>query len=161
MTVRPLYTAPAFILFPGIFFAPLPVSRTSTFLHSKDFTMHRPFPRFIPLLLLIALSACTSTAKPTAANPPAPAAAAAPLNTILIDNFTFTPPSLTVPAGTTLTWINRDDVPHTVTSNTLPRILNSPALDTDQQFQFTFTVPGTYPYFCTLHPHMTATITVK
>ena len=76
-----------------------------------------------------------------------------------IDNFTFTPASLTVKAGTTVTWTNRDDIPHTVTSSA--KLFRSKALDTDDKFSFTFTTPGTYEYFCSLHPHMTGMIKVE
>lgn len=79
--------------------------------------------------------------------------------TVTIDNFTFNPPQVTVKAGTTITWTNQDDIPHTVTSTT--RAFKSKALDTDDKFSFTFTTPGTYEYFCSLHPHMTATVVVE
>jgi len=78
---------------------------------------------------------------------------------VKIDNFTFTPKSVTVKAGTTVTWINQDDIPHTVTSTT--KQFKSKALDTDDKFSFTFTTPGSYEYFCSLHPHMTGTIVVE
>ena len=78
---------------------------------------------------------------------------------IAIDNFTFGPQDLHVKAGTTVTWTNRDDIPHTVVSATLA--FKSKALDTDQTFSFTFTTPGSYKYFCSLHPHMTGTIVVE
>jgi plastocyanin len=85
---------------------------------------------------------------------------AAPAGVVSIDNFTFTPPTLTVKAGTTITWTNRDDIPHGIASdnNAFPR---SKALDTDDKFSFTFTAPGTYKYFCYVHPHMTGTIVVE
>lgn len=76
-----------------------------------------------------------------------------------IDNFNFAPKSLSVPVGTTVTWTNRDDVPHTVTSR--DKKFSSQALDTDERFTFTFTAPGTYAYFCAIHPIMTAEIVVK
>ena len=79
--------------------------------------------------------------------------------TARIDNFTFVPARLTVKAGTTVTWRNEDDIPHTVTS--AARLFRSKALDTDDSFSFTFTEPGTYEYFCSLHPRMTATIVVE
>jgi plastocyanin len=79
--------------------------------------------------------------------------------TAKIDNFTFVPARLTVKAGTTVTWRNEDDIPHTVTSVT--QRFKSRALDTDDTFSFTFTEPGTYDYFCSLHPRMTATIVVE
>lgn len=78
---------------------------------------------------------------------------------IKIDNFSFAPENLTVPAGTEVRWVNRDDIPHTVASD--DGLFKSKALDTDDQFTYTFTKPGTYRYFCSLHPKMTATVTVK
>ena len=78
---------------------------------------------------------------------------------VKIDNFTFAPQQVTVKAGDTVTWTNRDDIPHTVTSKTMT--FRSKALDTDDKFSFTFTTPGTYVYFCSLHPHMTGTIVVE
>ena len=80
-------------------------------------------------------------------------------NVVAIDNFTFTPTELTIPAGTQVTWINKDDVPHTVVS--VDHKFKSRALDTDEKFSFMFQTPGTYEYFCSVHPKMTGTITVK
>ena len=77
---------------------------------------------------------------------------------IMIDNFTFEPPQLTVKIGTTVTWKNRDDIPHTVVSAGKFR---SKTLDTDDSFAFTFTTAGDYTYFCSLHPHMKGTIKVE
>jgi plastocyanin len=77
---------------------------------------------------------------------------------VRIDNFTFGPQQLTVKAGTTVTWTNEDDIPHTVVS---PQYLRSKALDTGDKFSFTFTTPGTYKYFCSLHPHMTGVVVVE
>ena len=78
---------------------------------------------------------------------------------VKIANFTFSPQRLTVKAGTMVTWTNDDDIPHTV--NASGQAFKSGALDTDQKFSFTFTTPGTYQYFCALHPHMTGTIVVE
>jgi plastocyanin len=78
--------------------------------------------------------------------------------TVTIDNFTFEPAQLTVKVGTTVTWKNRDDIPHTVVSAGKFR---SKAMDTDDSYSFTFTAAGDYPYFCSLHPHMTGTIKVE
>jgi plastocyanin len=78
---------------------------------------------------------------------------------VKIDNFTFGPKTLTVKTGTTVTWTNQDDIPHTVASTT--KQFKSKALDTDDKFSFTFTTPGNYEYFCSLHPHMTGTIVVE
>ena len=78
---------------------------------------------------------------------------------VKIDNFSFGPSNLTVPVGTTLTWTNRDDVPHVVAS--ADNLFKSKALDTDDHFSFTFTKPGTYEYFCAIHPKMTGKIVVQ
>ena len=78
---------------------------------------------------------------------------------VTIDNFSFTPQDITVKAGTTVTWVNQDDVPHTVVSN--EKKFKSKALDTDDKFSFTFNDPGTYEYYCSVHPKMTAKVTVK
>jgi plastocyanin len=76
-----------------------------------------------------------------------------------IDNFTFAPQTLTVKAGTTVTWRNEDDIPHTIAS--ARRVFRSKTLDTDDSFSFTFTEPGSYEYFCSLHPHMTGKVVVE
>ena len=76
-----------------------------------------------------------------------------------IDNFTFSPRSISVPVGTTVTWVNRDDVPHTVVDT--KQRYKSAALDTDDKFSFTFATPGEYSYFCGIHTHMTGTVIVK
>ena len=78
---------------------------------------------------------------------------------ITIDNFSFTPVTVTVKTGTPITWKNRDDIPHTVVSN--DNLFKSKALDTDDKFSFTPTKPGTYSYFCSLHPKMTAKVVVE
>jgi amicyanin len=76
-----------------------------------------------------------------------------------IDNFTFNPQQLTIKAGATVTWTNKDDIPHTVAA--VSKQFKSKALDTGDAYSFTFTTPGTYAYFCSLHPHMTGTIVVE
>lgn len=86
---------------------------------------------------------------------------AADPNAVTIDNFKFAPATLTVPAGAKVTWTNRDDEPHTVLAAEPKGMFKSPALDTDDSFSFTFAKPGTYAYFCSVHPHMTGTIVVK
>ena len=85
--------------------------------------------------------------------------AAAEEATVKIDNFTFAPQRLTVKAGTTVTWINGDDIPHTIASTA--KAFRSKVLDTDDKFSFTFATPGAFEYFCSLHPHMTGTIVVE
>jgi plastocyanin len=77
---------------------------------------------------------------------------------VMIDNFTFEPAQLTVKVGTTVTWKNRDDIPHVVVSAGKFR---SKTLDTDDSYSFTFTAAGDYKYFCALHPHMTGMIKVE
>ena len=77
-----------------------------------------------------------------------------------IDNFTFSPAVLTVPAGAKVTWTNHDDIPHTVTSAATPRLFHSGPLDTGDSFSFVFDAPGEYKYFCALHPHMQGTVVV-
>ena len=78
---------------------------------------------------------------------------------VKIDNFSFTPATITVPAGTQVRWTNRDDIPHTVVAD--DKSFKSKALDTDEEFVYTFSKPGTYKYFCSLHPKMTATVVVQ
>jgi plastocyanin len=78
---------------------------------------------------------------------------------VKIDNFAFAPQRVVVKSGTTVTWINEDDIPHTIASST--KLFKSNALDTQDKFSFTFTTPGAYEYFCSLHPHMTGTIVVE
>jgi plastocyanin len=78
---------------------------------------------------------------------------------VKIDNFSFGPMELTVPVGTTVTWTNRDDIPHTVVS--IDQLFKSKVLDTDEKFSFTFSKSGTYPYFCSIHPKMTGKVVVQ
>jgi amicyanin len=77
---------------------------------------------------------------------------------VKIGNFTFGPQEVKVKAGSTVTWTNEDDIPHTVVS---PNAFRSKVMDTDGTYSFTFTTPGTYKYFCSLHPHMTGIIVVE
>ena len=78
---------------------------------------------------------------------------------IKIDNFSFTPATLTVPVGTSVTWTNHDDIPHNVVSD--DKSIKSKALDTDEKFTFNFTKSGTYTYFCSIHPKMKGTVVVE
>jgi amicyanin len=78
---------------------------------------------------------------------------------VKIDNFSFGPAELTVKVGTTVTWTNRDDIPHTVVST--DKVFKSKVLDTDEKFSFTFDAPGTFPYFCSIHPKMTGKVVVR
>jgi plastocyanin len=124
--------------------------------------MNFPFRRraslglLLPALLLEGCIAQPGASAPSSATPPTTAG-----QQVIIDNFTFSPVTLTVGVGSTVTWVNHDDVPHTVTSPSKPRVLQSPTLDTDDRFTFVFTAPGTYDYYCTVHPKMTGQIIVK
>jgi plastocyanin len=80
-------------------------------------------------------------------------------NQVMVENFSFQPGTLTVKAGTTVTWVNHDDEPHTVNENN--KTFKSGTLDTDAKFSYKFTSPGSYSYFCSLHPRMTGQIIVK
>jgi plastocyanin len=104
----------------------------------------------IAMLLLLAGSPSVT------ANTQQPAPATAEVK---IDNFSFGPATLTVAVGTTVTWINHDDIPHTVVST--DKVFKSKALDTDEKFSYTFAKAGTYPYFCSIHPKMTGTVVVQ
>jgi amicyanin len=105
-------------------------------------------------LLSLVLASGALRPRPVAAAQQQPSA-----NIVNIDNFMFTPMELTISAGATVTWINKDDVPHTVVS--VDHKFKSQALDTDEKFSFTFTDPGTYEYFCSVHPRMTGKIIVN
>ena len=107
-------------------------------------------------ILLAALVLGTSPANTFAATPDDKSASEA---AVKIDNFSFSPVTITIPAGTTVRWTNRDDIPHTVVSD--DKTFKSKPLDTDEQFTYTFTKPGTYNYFCSIHPKMTAKVVVQ
>jgi plastocyanin len=83
-----------------------------------------------------------------------------PGNQVVIENFSFSPRELIVKVGARVTWVNRDDVPHTATSNTKPKAFDSRTLDMDESFSFVFNQAGEFPYFCAVHPHMTGKIIV-
>jgi 3',5'-cyclic-AMP phosphodiesterase len=84
--------------------------------------------------------------------------AAAGATSVVVDNFSFAPTSTVVAAGSTITWTNKDDVPHNIVST--DQKFKSPVLDTDQQFSHSFDAPGTYKYYCSIHPKMTGQIVV-
>jgi len=102
----------------------------------------------VAVLLLSAASSYSS------AKTPQPATAE-----VKVDNFSFGPATVTVAVGTTVTWTNRDDIPHTVVST--EKVFKSKVLDTDEKFSFTFDKAGTYPYFCSIHPKMTGSVVVN
>ena len=107
-------------------------------------------PAMIAALLLLAGSISVT------ANADQPAAAAAEVK---IDNFSFAPQTLTVPVGATVTWTNRDDIPHTVVST--DGVFKSTVRDTDEKFSYTFAKAGTYSYYCSIHPKMTGKVVVQ
>jgi len=78
---------------------------------------------------------------------------------IKVDNFTFAPATITVPVNSTITWVNKDDIPHVILSN--DGLFKSKALDTDDKFSYTFTKAGTYPYYCSIHPKMQGKVVVE
>ena len=86
-------------------------------------------------------------------------AVAADSTRVVVDSFSFAPTMAAVPAGSTITWTNRDDVPHNIVST--ERTFKSPVLDTDEQFSHTFEAPGTYTYYCSIHPKMTGQVVVS
>lgn len=104
-----------------------------------------------------ALTALALFAALAAQAPMAPASHSATV-AVKVDNFTFSPMKLTVAEGTKVTWTNADDVPHTIVA--VKGAFKSMALDTDETFSYTFTKPGTYKYFCSVHPRMVGTVTV-
>jgi plastocyanin len=109
----------------------------------------------------IAASALTAALFAASAELPSPGSAATSANSaaVRIDNFNFTPATLTITAGTTVTWKNEDDSPHRIGDN--DGTFKSAALDTDDTYSHTFTAPGEYPYICTIHPYMVGKIIVK
>jgi amicyanin len=82
-----------------------------------------------------------------------------PATEIKIDNFSFSPSAITVAVGSTVRWTNHDDVPHNVVND--DKSIKSKTMDTDENFSYTFTKPGTYSYFCSIHPKMTGKVVVQ
>jgi plastocyanin len=78
---------------------------------------------------------------------------------VTVDNFTFAPQTLTVPVNGTVTWVNKDDVPHVIASD--DGVFKSKALDTDDKYSYTFSKAGTYAYYCSVHPKMVGKIVVQ
>jgi len=106
-------------------------------------------PVLIAMLLLLAGSpSVKANDQPSAANV-----------AVKIDNFVFGPQAITVPVGTTVTWTNSDDIPHTAVST--DGVFKSKVMDTNEKFSYTFTKAGTYPYYCSVHPKMTGQVVVK
>jgi len=106
-------------------------------------------PVVIAILLLLAGStSVTANDQPSAANA-----------AVKIDSFVFGPQTVTVPVGTTVTWTNSDDIPHTAVST--DGVFKSKVMDTDEKFSYTFTNAGTYSYYCSIHPKMTGKVVVQ
>ena len=105
-------------------------------------------PVVIAMLLLTGSPSVTASDQPSGPNAE-----------VKIDNFSFAPETIKVSVGTTVTWINRDDIPHTVVST--DGVFKSKVRDTDEKFSYTFTKAGTYPYFCSVHPKMTGKVVVQ
>lgn len=114
--------------------------------------MTKQFVWMLAILLVAQVPGLGQNAAATQDSKPAPVE-------VKIDNFSFSPATITIPAGTTVRWTNRDDIPHTVVSN--DQKFESKALDTDDQYSYTFTKPGTYGYFCSIHPKMTGKVVVQ
>lgn len=111
---------------------------------------------FVFLLINLMTVACAQTqSAPAAFDNKKPSA-----YEVKIDNFSFTPATLTVPVGATVTWVNRDDIPHNIVSSEQGKFKSKP-LDTDDKFSFTFASAGAYQYFCGLHPKMVGKIIVE
>jgi plastocyanin len=105
-------------------------------------------PVMIAMLLLFAASPSVTANDQSAANAE-----------VKIDNFVFGPQTLTVPVGATVTWTNKDDIPHTTVST--DGVFKSKVMDTDEKFSYTFTKAGTYSYYCSVHPKMTGKVVVQ
>jgi plastocyanin len=100
------------------------------------------------MLLLAGSPSVAANDQPSSANPE-----------VKIDNFSFGPQTVTVAVGATVTWTNRDDIPHTVVST--DGLFKSKVRDTDEKFSYTFAKAGTYPYYCSVHPKMTGKVVVQ
>lgn len=115
----------------------------------------------VMLLLTCTLSGCTSSQDQGTTIPATPASSDVP-NVITVKNFAFSPDTLTVRTGTTVTWVNQDEAVHQIdTDGGVPVTFTSPSLDKGASYEFTFTQPGTYAYHCTIHPAMKGTVIVE
>lgn len=121
--------------------------------------MKRLYLASVAAVVLVAATVLLARSASVSANAQQQAAAARGVNDVKIDNFTFGPGTLTVAAGTTVTWTNRDDIPHNVVST--DGVFKSKVVDTDEKFSYTFAKPGTFPYFCSIHPRMTGKVVVQ
>ena len=116
--------------------------------------MHRY--RFRTLAVAVLLLVATVILNPARAKSQGPSVSPAEVK---VDNFSFSPETLTVPVNTAVTWVNKDDVPHVIASN--DGAFKSKGLDTDDKYSYTFTKHGTYGYYCSIHPKMTGKIVVQ
>ncbi|MGH3865518.1 MAG: cupredoxin domain-containing protein [Pseudonocardiaceae bacterium] len=112
----------------------------------------------IAILVGIVVVVGIGSLPPTAAASTPGAAASVASDAVTIQNFAFSPATVTIKAGTTVIWTNRDQDPHTVSA--MSGAFHSPTLNTGQSYQYTFTTPGRFDYLCTIHPFMTATVVV-
>jgi plastocyanin len=117
----------------------------------NKFRFIRILPMGVPLALAAILIFYTPRARSEEAN-------SSPME-IRVDNFAFAPETLTVPVNSTVTWLNKDDVPHVIAS--VDGLFKSKALDTDDKYSYTFAKAGTYSYYCSLHPKMVGKIVVQ
>ena len=123
-----------------------------------NFQMHR-FVSLVVAVMLATFAAMMFAAANTRALQAGQSAQTPAAVEVNIDKFSFAPVEISVSVGTTVTWTNHDDIPHTVVST--DKVFKSKVLDTDDKYSYTFTKPGTYPYFCSVHPKMTGTVVVK
>ena len=111
------------------------------------------------LVAIVSVEVALLLATVSIIHPPRMKADDAKSTEIRVDNFTFAPDTLTIPVNSTVTWINKDDIPHVIASS--DGVFKSRALDTDQQYTYTFTKAGTYPYYCSIHPKMVGKVVVQ
>jgi plastocyanin len=127
---------------------------------SKSIVVRAKALAFAGVMSTVMFCAVAAYSARVAGNPPTAAGAPAATGTeVKIDNFAFNPAVITVKAGTQVIWVNKDDIPHTVDSS--QGKFKSAALDTDEKFEFKFSEPGEYPFFCRMHPKMTGKIIVQ
>ncbi len=129
---------------------------------ATDAAAQRKLDAAVPAKVAAPVAAVAKPAAPAAPKRAAARPAAAPASdaSVMIMNYAFSPSSLTVAVGSTVTWTNMDTAPHTVTVSSGPVKFNSPTLQKGDTFTYTFTTPGTYNYYCAVHPDMTAKVTV-
>src|ERR1700678_1492839 len=130
-------------------------ARSSTQKGNRTMTKNNVWFTGVAMPVLIAMLLQVPGSTSVTAND-APSAGAAEVK---IDNFVFGPQTLAVPVGATVTWTNKDDIPHTAVST--EGVFKSKVMDTDEKFSYTFTKAGTYPYYCSVHPKMTGKVVVQ